>query len=249
MLLSAIALGVSLQLTFGTGSFQQGPAITPPTTQTPEKDKCTLSGMVTNIQTGEPVKKVTLHLTLRNVGRPANGVFEQSGYSGTSAADGSFTFEGITPGEYSLSAEKSGFVRTQYGSKNGTGDTTLTLSAGQKMTGVKLTLVPQAIITGRVLDDDADPIGGITVQAIGRSWGQGGKLRYFPSGNATTDDTGAYRIPNLSPGKYYVMAQDSHQQALAVDERAGPHQASPFFSPSAPSFPVLSISPAPPNST
>ncbi len=110
MLLSAILLGVSLQTVIGISGSPQGPSIKPPAAEVPEKDKCTLSGFVTNMQTGEPIKKATLHLTLRNVARTTNGVFEQTGYSGTSAADGSFTFEGIAPGEYSLSGEKSGFI-------------------------------------------------------------------------------------------------------------------------------------------
>lgn len=95
------------------------------------------------------------------------------------------------------------------------GGTTLTLSPGQKMTEIKLQLVPQATITGRVLDEDGDPIGGISVQAVGRMWGLSGKARYIPTGHATTDDTGAYRIASLSPGKYYVMADDSRQQRMA----------------------------------
>ncbi len=87
------------------------------------------------------------------------------------------------------------------------------------MTEVKLQLVQQATITGRVLDDDGDPIGGVTVQAVGRSWGQGGKAHYYPTGRATTDDTGAYRIASLSPGKYYVMAEDPREQRMGLNEK------------------------------
>jgi hypothetical protein len=215
MLFAVVVLGVSLQVIGTVSAWQQGPAAKPPATETSEKDKCTLSGFVTNIQTGEPIKKANLRMTLSNVARTTNGVFEQTGYSGKSTADGSFTFEGMAPGEYWLIAEKSGFIRTRYGSKNGlNGGTMLSLSPGQKIAGIKFQLVPQATITGRVLDDDGDPIGGVVVQALGRMWMQGGKAHYAPIGRATTDDTGVYRITNLSPGKYYIMAEDPRQQRM-----------------------------------
>ena len=223
MLFSSIILGALLQgvLTFSTGgSVQNAPQMKTPASTTPEKDRCTLSGVVTSMQTGEPLKKATLHLTLRNTSRNTNGVFEQTGYSGTSGPDGSFKFESVEPGEYSLIGEKPGYIRTSYGSKNGmTGGTMITLSTGQQITDVKMQLVAQATITGRVLDDDGDPVSGVMVQAMRRTSVQGGKTRYFPHGSGNTDDTGSYRIPNLTPGKYYILAQGTRNQMMGMREK------------------------------
>jgi len=191
----------------------------PPAGTSSEKDKCTVSGRATNIQTGEPLKKANLHLTLHRNTRSFNGSFESTGYSGVSGPDGSFKFEAVEPGEYSLSGEKPGYIQTQYGSKNGmTGGTTLNLQPGQQMADVKMQLVPQATISGRVLDDDGDPVGNVRVEAVGRMWGQGGKPRYFPMGQASTDDTGAFRIANLRPGKYYVAVQSNRSQMMGLRE-------------------------------
>jgi hypothetical protein len=218
MPLSVLLFAAFLQTIVGTVS--DAPQLKAPESVTAEKDKCTVSGIVSSMQTGEPVKKVTLHLTLQSVSRPRNGVFEQTGYSGTSGPDGSFKFEGVEPGEYSLSGEKSGFVHTSYGSKNGlSGGSTLSLSPGQQMAGVKMQLVAQATITGHVLDDDGDPVGGVSVQALGRMWAQGGKARFFPRGNANTDDKGAFRIANLTPGKYYLVAQTERNHSMGMTEK------------------------------
>jgi len=184
-----------------------GPQMKAPASVTPEKDRCVVTGRVSSMQTGEPLKKATLHLTMRNAPRNTNGVFEQTGYSGTSEADGSFKFEGVEPGEYSLRGEKAGYIQTSYGSKTGMmGGTTLTLQPGQQLTDLKLQLLQQAIVTGRVLDEDGDPVPNVSVLAM-TSMHLQGMSRYFPRGQANTDDTGAYRIANLTPGKYYIMTQ------------------------------------------
>ena len=67
----------------------------------------------------------------------------------------SFQFEGTEPGEYSLSGERSGYLRTEYESKSGYGGgTKLTLTAGQHLTKLTLALIPQGVISGRVVDPD-----------------------------------------------------------------------------------------------
>ena len=70
----------------------------PPASTSSEKDKCTVSGRVASMQTGEPLKKATLHLTRRGESRSTNGSWESTGYSGTSGPDGSFKFESVEPG-------------------------------------------------------------------------------------------------------------------------------------------------------
>ncbi len=174
------------------------------------------------MQTGEPLKKATLHLSLRNMPRNNNGVYEQTGYSGTSEADGSFKFEGVEPGEYMLRGEKAGYIQTSYGSKTGMmGGTTLTLQPGQQLVDLKLQLLQQAVITGRVLDEDGDPVPNASVQAMASMHTQG-TMRYFPRGQATTDETGAYRIANLTPGKYYIVTQMQRRNMGVREKPAAP---------------------------
>jgi hypothetical protein len=180
------------------------------------KEKAAVSGRVTNAQTGEALKKANVHL--RRMGGASRGTIsfvagsgEPQGYGGTSELDGSFRFEGVEPGDYILMGDRFGYISTQYGSKGWQRPgVTLKISPGQNMADLKLELLPQCVITGRVVDEDGDPAGGVNVQAMGRLR-NGGRTQYFPMGNASTDDTGAYRLAGLNPGKFYVTAQSGRQ--------------------------------------
>lgn len=214
-----VALFVSLIQIAGGGNFSvpaQASQVKAPASASSQKDKCALSGRVTNRQTGEPLKKATLNLMLRN--NATNGAYANTGYTDTSEPDGSFKFEGIEPGEYSLFGQRSGYVQTQYGSKSGfVSGTVISLQPGQKLTDLKMQLIPQVTISGVVLDEEGDPVPGIAVEALARFWGPG-KRAYIPLGQATTDDTGAYRISNLMPGKYYVAAKNAREQMMGMRE-------------------------------
>jgi len=194
-------------------------------TDVPDKGKCVITGRVTHAQTGEALRKVSLRLihvggggvggSVGRIGFISGGVIAGGGnfpdiqaYTGTSEADGSFRFEGVKPGDYMLSGQRPGFLEMNYGSKSRMqAGTTLHLVAGQTLTDIKLELMPQSVISGRVVDADGDPIGGVGVQALGRLPG-GGKIHYFPVSNASTDETGAFRLANLSPGKYYIVTEN-----------------------------------------
>ena len=196
-------------LCFAVSVMAQGGQLTPPTSNTPPEKRCVLTGHVVNALTGEPVKKVNVSLTTRNGGNAGgtNGPANRGGYSASSEADGTFRIEGIEPGNYSLSGEKSGFLRANYGAKKPEqSGTVLSLSPGQQMADVTVSLFPQAVITGKVTDMDGDPVAGGMVQVIRQTWMRG-KLRYMPRGGGPINDLGEYRVANLSPGKYYLSVQ------------------------------------------
>ncbi len=201
---------LSAQVVFSSGGPVQGPQLTPPPSTTPPDQRCVLQGRVTNSQTGEALKKVSIRLTRHGSGAGSMGAAPTSGpqgYSATSEADGSFRIENIEPGDYNLSGQRSGYLNTQYGAKGPMrSGTILSMRPGQQMTDINLALNPQAVIAGKVVDEDGDPIPGVMVQVLGQMW-QRGKLRYFPRGSAATNDLGEFRSANLSPGKYYVCAQ------------------------------------------
>lgn len=170
---------------------------------TPPQQKCIVEGHVFDAQTGEPLKKVSVHLVRYAASNRRNA----QAYSDTSNADGSFRFESVEPGDYVLSGSRTGFLPTQYGAKspNARG-TSIHLGPGQRMTEIVLKLVPQAVISGRLVDEDGDPVANAYVVALKRTWIRG-KLRYLPQGSSSTNDLGDFRVGNLSAGKYYVMAQ------------------------------------------
>ncbi|MBV9225482.1 MAG: carboxypeptidase regulatory-like domain-containing protein, partial [Acidobacteriaceae bacterium] len=211
----------------GAGVAGSGPAggqLAPPVSNTPPEKRCVLAGHVTNALTGEPVKKANLSLTVSRPGESGtammwvNGAPNQQGYSASSENDGTFRIEGIEPGQYKLSGNKSGFIHSSYGAKrpNQPG-TTLTLNPGQQLTDVTLSLTPQAVVTGKVTDEDGDPITGGMIQVIKQTWMRG-KLRYMPANGGQINDLGEYRIANLSPGKYYLSAQQFPKSYAGMQE-------------------------------
>ncbi len=122
-------------------------------------------------------------------------------YAATNAAEDKFRIESIEPGTYMLHAERQGFVRQQYNSRatNLLG-TPLAIAAAAELKELNFKLIPQAIVTGRVLDDEGEPIADITLQVY-RSIRIRSVQQLRQSGASQTNDTGEFRIADLAPGR------------------------------------------------
>ncbi len=199
----------------------QVPGLSPPPSNTPPEQRCVLAGHVSNAQTGEPVRKAAIRLQSRNSGAGGNvgrGAPTFQGYSATSDAAGYFRIESIEPGDYNLSGARNGFIDTQYGSKGpASPGTSITLRPSQQISDIALALTPQAVMSGKVIDEDGDPINGVMIQVLFRQWVRG-KQRFLPRNGANTNDLGEFRIANLSAGKYYLSAQAMNHGGLTNSE-------------------------------
>lgn len=196
LVLLAIICGLALT---GQVLVSSDPPPAPPAPVVKPEDKCSIEGTVLDAATGEALKKVNL------VARALGG--NSTGSNAVSDAAGHFKMEGIDPGRYTLMANRTGFVNQTYGAKaaNRPG-TTLTLAPGQNMKEIVFKLTPQGVITGRVLDEDGDPMANVMLQCQ-RYMYRGGKKQLMPAGAANTNDLGEYRMFGLAPGKYYLSAQ------------------------------------------
>jgi hypothetical protein len=161
-----------------------------------QDDRCAIEGQILNGVTGEPLKKAAVTLQIiGSRGQPTVTVTD---------AAGQFAIKEIDAGRYVLSAERNGFVRQQYGSRSNRPGT-LTLDRGQRMRDIVIKLMPQAVITGRILDEDNEPVAGVTVQTLRYGYMQG-KRQLMPASSEQSNDLGEYRVYGLSAGKYYVTA-------------------------------------------
>lgn len=168
-------------------------------TPTDEKKLCRLEGRTVNSVTGEAVRKVKLELRKRVQDSSAS-------WSATSDAEGKFAFEKVEPGTYLLGAEKTGYLQLTYGATSmRSGGTPLTLAPGQQMKDLQFKLIPQGVITGKVLDEDGEPVSGGTQITVLQQRGRGGKPEFIAGESA--NDLGEFRLANLSPGRYFVCAQ------------------------------------------
>jgi hypothetical protein len=126
--------------------------------------------------------------------------------------DGTFRFEGLPPGRYSLSASKAAYLPTAYGAaRSGRPGTTITLGQGDSLM-LPMHMDRGGVITGTVLDDEGQPAAGIGVEALVETYAAGTRRR-TRAGATTTDDRGEYRMFGLSPGEYFVAARPPRAMA------------------------------------
>lgn len=158
-----------------------------------------LEGVVTNALSGEPVKKCTLNL--RRVDIRGDRFF-----TAISDNEGLFRFTNLEAGRYMLGGEKSGFIRQEFGARSfAKPGSTLTLDKGMQLKNMALKLTPQGAVSGKVIDDEGDPIVGASVQLLKPVYLEG-RRQLAPTGFAQTNDLGEYRIFGISPGRYYLSA-------------------------------------------
>ena len=168
-------------------------------TSAANQPKCTVSGTVVSAATGQPLRGAAV--MLRRTGRQGN-----STVSVATDAAGHFEAGNLEPGGYFLTASHAGYVSMQYGQKgpNGPGRM-LPLHPGQTAHDISFQLLPEAVITGHVYDENGEPLERIQVRALRYGYLRGGR-QMLPAGFAMSDDRGKYRLFDLPPGKYYVSA-------------------------------------------
>jgi protocatechuate 3,4-dioxygenase beta subunit len=178
-----------------------------PLTLSAQETRCVVEGMVANGSTGEPLRRATV--TLRRTDAARNTTAPTT-YTASSDSTGKYSFTEVDPGTYLLLSERNGFASARY-------NTSVKLDRGQKANGLLLLMTPHSVITGRVLDDEGEPVVGADVQVSTLGYSQGTKV-LSRTGGATTNDLGEYRVFGLPAGKYYVSAAFRSNLAAAGSE-------------------------------
>ncbi len=179
-----------------------GIAVFPDVKEISQRKKYNLSGTVVNAATGE--------------GLPRAMVAINSGFVGMTDSSGHFAFEGLASGSYYVYARKPGFFETREGSTGGIAKL-IDLSSDSSVT-VKLS--PEAVISGTITDSDGLPVQRLPVQCV-KLTVQDGRKQWMPSGNATTDEDGYYRMSGLREGTYRVVAGPSQVPAIGAMAKVG----------------------------
>jgi hypothetical protein len=207
-----LVLGFSLISAALAQQSQQSPIQAPTGAQSETKKGGAIEGHVLNSKTGEPIRRVNLTLRPFNTTGTSSAVMVMgpmapaAPYAGTSDAEGKFRIENIEPGSYRLAAERQGFVLREYGSgQNSMMGTTIKVVAASELKDLNFKLIPQALITGRVIDNEAEGLAHVQIQILRRRFIRG-KQQLMPMGGGQTTDTGEFRISDLAPGRYWVSA-------------------------------------------
>jgi len=155
-----------------------------------------VSGKVVNSVTGQAVKKAVV--TLR-------GGSGQNSYVTGSDQSGKFQFDNVQPDKYMATAEAEG-----YSGASRTGMKLIPVAAQQEVSDVEVRVAPLGIISGKVLDEDGQPLEDASVTAVHYDYSVGAKsLQAIAS--AQTNDRGEYRMFDVQPGRYYLMAVASRR--------------------------------------
>ena len=184
-----------------------------PVAQDASETTATLEGVITRVGTGVPIPRAAVSLTpVANADDRAPIVeFLRPGPppNATTDAGGRFVIEGLAPGAYRVTASRNGFVRQEYGRRQGEPAGIAVVLAAGDILDASFELTPAATVTGRVYDALGEPVAYAHVSAM--------QTQVLPDGDeairsvqtATTDDRGQYRLFWLSPGDYRVSAGTS----------------------------------------
>ena len=160
----------------------------------PEPEDGEIVGTVTDAGSGQPINGATVMLM--------DDAYDVE--TTTTAADGTYTYEDVEPGQYVLAAEADGFEQSA--------NTSVTVADGETVTA-DFALTPEGgsepedgTVTGTVTDEaTGDPIDGAEVDKDGRT--------------TTTGPQGDYTFDDVEPGTYTVTADaDGYEPASRTAE-------------------------------
>ncbi len=152
-----------------------------------------IAGTVVKEPGSEALKKVLVQVIAEKAGES---------YTASTDSDGHFNIENIAPGRYRVFLERTGFVGiNERGLKSDTN--VFTVQAGQALEGLLFRMLSTAVITGRITDEDGDPMSGVSVFAQRK---KPGKTTRDSVASGTTNDQGEYRLFGLFPGQYWIVA-------------------------------------------
>ena len=193
-----------------------------------EQPPASIEGQIMNAITGEPIKRATLVLVPTNQPRP-----DASPSMTMSDANGHFAMTNVAPGSYMLTAQRTGYVSANYGARDAMRPgTAITLAPSQALKEIAFRLQPHAVLSGRILDEDGEPMANVQVQVLTPRYMQG-KKQLMPLGSGSTNDLGEYRIFGLASGKYYVSAtyQSMGMGYMAIDRSANANRMDEGYAP------------------
>src|SRR5262249_232162 len=127
-----------------------------------QQSGASIEGVVVKLGSGEPIANAEIRLSFQDAPTPGRPPTTKSD------SNGQFCVENVGQGtDRGLASGDGGFVPAEYGQRTPTGEgTVVAIAAGQKITGLQLTMVPTGAIAGRIYDKNGEPLGNAQVMAM-----------------------------------------------------------------------------------
>ena len=159
-----------------------------------------IRGRVVDAQSGRPIGLATLTAFAPELGSANRTISTNS--------EGRYELRNLPAGRYTVSVSRTGYLTLRYGQRRPLEQgSVLQLLDRQIADSVDFALPRMSVISGRITDEEGEPVAGASVIAMPVSLAGGG--RTVAAGGArsnTTDEAGQFRIGGLVPGDYFVRA-------------------------------------------
>jgi hypothetical protein len=206
-LLAKVAFAAALSC-FTTAVAQQ--AASSPTPRPTPTATYRISGKVVDAHSGAPLGRASVRI--------ADVKERGESRTLTVADDGSFTFDGLPQGKYSLSAQSRGYIEQSF-DEHDQYSTAIAVGPGLTSEGLIFKLTAQGIISGTVTDEAGEPVRNAQVRLF-QDEDTNGIRATRQRETVMTDDRGVYELANLRPGAYFlvVTAHPWYAQRLRMQQ-------------------------------
>jgi len=162
-----------------------------------------LQGKVVNALTGEGLTKAMVILRSSDTEKGIS-------YAEEADSNGHFRIDDMQPGEYSVTAERQTFFQQPDGAP-GSPPPRVKIAAGDQLDHVLIKMAPSCSISGRVVDQDGDPVRHATVRVMQYVY-VAGHRELRPGIQVQTRDNGEYRLFNMRPGRWFIQVSKEPQE-------------------------------------
>jgi hypothetical protein len=122
-------------------------------------------------------------------------------------ADGRYEADELPADSYTLIASKTGYTTTEFGQRRASyPGTKVRVGVGEVIERLDFTLPHAGVITGRVSDENGDPVQGATVSLMRLQFANGRRTLVDAGQGRRTNDLGRFRLFGVQPGRYALVA-------------------------------------------
>ena len=162
----------------------------------PARGSSAISGIVIDGVTRRPIAGAQVLLS----GGPAGGLRPRQ----MTDEAGRFIFTQLpAAADFALSASHPDYLFGQYSAAPGEPAARVAVLESQLMANATIALYKPASLSGTIVDERGEPVVGVPVRIL-KAVEIAGQMRRATGPVAETDDRGMYRVPDLTPGSYFV---------------------------------------------